>query len=65
MGGGLRHETMKAGDLRNRYLDRLAARKAALQDLARVTGWQFHCHHTDASASSALLWLYGAMERDH
>ena len=65
MGGGLRHETMKAGDLRNRYLDRLAARKAALQDLARITGWQFHCHHTDASASSALLWLYGAMERDH
>lgn len=65
MGGGIRHETMKAGDLRSRYLDRLAARKAALADLARVTGWQYHCHHTDASAASALLWLYGAMERDH
>lgn len=65
MGGGLRHETLKAGDLRNRYLDRLAARKAALADLARITGWQYHCHHTDASATSALLWLYGAMERDH
>jgi uncharacterized protein (DUF58 family) len=65
MGGGLRYETMKAGDLRSRYLDRLAARKAALADLARVTGWQYHCHHTDTSAASALLWLYGAMERDH
>jgi uncharacterized protein (DUF58 family) len=65
MGGGVRHETMKAGDLRNRYLDRLAARKASLADLARITGWQYHCHHTDGSATSALLWLYGAMERDH
>jgi uncharacterized protein (DUF58 family) len=65
MGGGMRHETMKAGDLRGRYLDRLAERKAALSDLARVTGWQYHCHHTDASATAALLWLYGAMERDH
>ena len=65
MGGGLRHETMKAGDLRGRYLDRLAARKAALTGLARTTGWQYSTHHTDSSASSALLWLYAAMEQDH
>ena len=65
MGGGIRHETMKAGDLRDRYLDRLAARKAALTDLARATGWQYSTHHTDSSASSALLWLYAAMEHDH
>ena len=65
MGGGMRHETMKAGDLRSRYLDRLAARKAALTDLARATGWQYSTHHTDSSASSALLWLYAAMEHDH
>ncbi len=65
MGGGIAHETLEAGDLRERYLDRLAERKARLQDLARVTGWQYHCHHTDASATSALLWLYAAMEHDH
>ncbi len=33
IGGTLRHETLKAGDLRDRYLDRLAARKDEL-DLA-------------------------------
>ena len=65
MGGGLRHETQKAGDLRNRYLERLAERKAALSDLARATGWQYSVHRTDASDQSALLWLYGALEHDH
>ena len=62
MGRSLRHETLKAGDLRDRYLDRLAARKAALQALAQDTGWQFHCHHTDQPASAALLWIFGALE---
>ncbi|EKE44736.1 hypothetical protein OCGS_1119 [Oceaniovalibus guishaninsula JLT2003] len=65
MGGGLRHETLKAGDLRGRYLDRLAARKAELRDLARLTGWQYGCHHTGDAAQTALLWLYAALERDH
>ncbi len=62
MGRALRHETLKAADLRDRYLDRLAARKAALRALARDTGWQFHCHHTDQPASAALLWIFGALE---
>ena len=65
IGGTVRHETLKAGDLRTRYLDRLAARKAALTDLARATGWQYTCHHTDGSATAALLWLYAALERVH
>lgn len=65
MGGSLRHETLKAGDLRERYLARLAGRKAALRDLTRRVGWQYHCHHTDDSAASALLWIYQALERDH
>ena len=65
VGGTLAHETLKAGHLRDRYLERLAARKDELQSLARATGWQFHCHHTDKSASGALLWLYGALERVH
>ncbi len=65
VGGTMSHETMKAGDLRDRYLDRLAERKAALQNLARSTGWQYYCHHTDRPASGALLWLYTALERVH
>lgn len=63
MSGGLRHETRKAGDLKSRYLDRLAQRKDRLQHLARITGWQFQTHHTGQSATNALLWLYGALER--
>lgn len=63
VGGSLRHETLKASDLRERYADRLAQRKDRLLHLARTTGWQFHTFHTDQSATSALLWLYQAMER--
>lgn len=62
VGGSISHETLKANDLRTRYLDRLAARKAELRDLARVTGWQSGLHHTGDSAQSALLWLYRALD---
>jgi uncharacterized protein (DUF58 family) len=61
IGGSVRHETLKANDLRDRYLDRLAARKAALQRLCARTGWQYGLHHTEQSAQSGLLWLYQAM----
>jgi uncharacterized protein (DUF58 family) len=63
MSGALRHETLQAGDLRTRYLDRLAARKARLHDLARLTGWQASVHHTGDPPLPALLWLYRALER--
>ena len=63
MSGTLRHETLKAGDLRTRYLDRLAQRKDRLARLARTTGWQFSTHHTDAPATGALLWLYQALSQ--
>jgi uncharacterized protein (DUF58 family) len=62
MGGTLSHETLKANDLRERYLERLAKRKAELQALCTLTGWQYGLHHTDASAQSALLWLYRAVD---
>ncbi len=62
MGGTLSHETLKASDLKSRYLERLAERKAELQRLCALTGWQYGLHHTDASAQSALLWLYGALD---
>ncbi|MEM6660147.1 MAG: DUF58 domain-containing protein, partial [Pseudomonadota bacterium] len=60
--GSVRHETLKAGDLRDRYLDRLAQRKDALMQLCRVTGWQLGLHHTGDSAQAALLWLYRALD---
>lgn len=63
MSGSLRHETLKAADLRIRYLDRLAQRKDRLAHLARTTGWQFTTHHTDTAPAAALLWLYTALER--
>ena len=63
MGGTMRHETLRAGDLRARYLDRLAERKARLETLARASGWHYLCHHTGQTAQSALLWLFAALER--
>jgi uncharacterized protein (DUF58 family) len=62
MGGSLRFETLRASDLRGRYLARLAERKARLQDLAGTSGWHYHCHHTGQGAQGALLWLYRALE---
>ncbi|MCR8549035.1 DUF58 domain-containing protein [Salipiger sp. P9] len=65
VGGTVAHETLKAGDLRARYLDRLAERKDRLARLSRLTGWQYLCHHTSDSAQSALLWVYRAMDGGH
>ncbi len=65
IGGTMAHETLKAGELRQRYLDRLAERKARLQSLCNLTGWQYSAHRTDQSAQSALLWLYRAMDGGH
>lgn len=62
VGGTLAHETLKASELRDRYLERLAARKQQLSELAHTTGWQYQCHHTSDSAQSALLWLYAAFD---
>lgn len=62
VGGTLSHETLKAGELRDRYLQRLAERKARLQTLCQATGWQSGLHHTGDSAQAALLWLYRALD---
>ncbi|MDQ2090875.1 DUF58 domain-containing protein [Marimonas arenosa] len=62
VGGTLAHETLKADELRDRYLDRLAARKDQLTALCAATGWRYLCHHTEDSAQSALLWLYAAFD---
>jgi uncharacterized protein (DUF58 family) len=62
VGGTISHETLKANDLRDRYLERLAERKAELGDLAMATGWHYGLHHTGDSAQSALLWLWRALD---
>ncbi|TDK51055.1 DUF58 domain-containing protein [Antarcticimicrobium luteum] len=62
VGGTLRHETLKAGELRDRYRARLAARRDRLAALCRATGWRLGLHHTQDSAQSALLWLYRALD---
>ena len=63
MGGSVRHETLKAGELKERYLLRLAERKDRLEHLSRMSGWLYGCHHTGESAQAALLWLYASLER--
>jgi len=63
MGGTLAHETLKAGDLRDRYLERLAERKTELAAVCAATGWRHGLHHTGDSAQSALLWLYRAIDK--
>lgn len=62
MGGSLRHETKAAGDLRTRYLERLAERRARLAALAAASGWHLATHRTGTPAQGALLWLYRALE---
>ena len=63
MGGTLSHETLKAGELKGRYLERLAERKDRLERLCREAGWLYTCHQTGDSANAALLWIYAALER--
>ena len=62
VGGTMVHETLKANDLRDRYLERLQTRKSELAQLCQATGWQLGLHHTNDSAQSALLWLYRALD---
>ena len=62
MGGSVSHETQQAGDLRARYLARLAERKARLAELAALSGWLYQTHHTGDAAQVALLWAYQALE---
>lgn len=62
-GKSLEFETLKANELKAKYLEKLAARKDHLAALCRSAGWQFTTHHTDHAAQSALLWLHRALER--
>ncbi|MBF9028876.1 DUF58 domain-containing protein [Rhodobacterales bacterium HKCCE3408] len=63
MGGAMRFETLKAGGLKQAYLDRLRWRKDRLKQAARRTGWRYSLHHTNGPAEPVLLWLYKSLER--
>lgn len=58
MAGTIDFETQRARALRTAYLERLAARRARLQDSADRNGWRAHFHRTNESPRKALLWLY-------
>lgn len=61
VGHSVSHDTLQARDLRDRYKERLAERKDMLTRISRVTGWQYHVHHTDHSPQIPLLWLFRAL----
>ncbi len=61
IGGGIAFETQEAGDLRTRYLARLAERKEDLARMARALGWHLTCHHTDTAPLPTLLWAHQAL----
>ena len=55
------HLINRAEQVREQYMQRLAARRDRLKDLCRPRGWSFTLHHTDAPPQAALLSLYGLM----
>jgi uncharacterized protein (DUF58 family) len=61
MSGALDFETQRARALRDAYLERLAERRARLDELARRLGWRVLHHRTSESPRAALLWLYMAI----
>jgi uncharacterized protein (DUF58 family) len=50
--------------LRRDYGDRMAEHRDGLAHIARAAGWFYSAHHTDRSAESGLLALYGALARE-
>jgi uncharacterized protein (DUF58 family) len=47
--------------IRGAYVDRLAAHRAGLVEIARRAGWSFAVHRTDQPPNAALLALYAAL----
>lgn len=61
LSGDAAHETLRAGDLRDAYLSRLAARKDRLAALTSGNGWHHVTLHTDRPAAQGLMWLHQAL----
>jgi len=56
-----RYLASRVESLRSAYHDRMAARREALQGMARRIGWTATFHRTDRSPQAALLSIYGAL----
>ncbi|MEM1299377.1 MAG: DUF58 domain-containing protein, partial [Pseudomonadota bacterium] len=54
----VRHETDEAHSLRKAYLERLAERRADLEDVAERAGWHVIFHRTDESPRRPLVRLH-------
>ncbi len=57
-------DRLRVGDaatFRQRYMDRLAAHRAALRAAAGKLGWSFTLHRTDRPASDVLLGMIGTL----
>jgi len=63
VGGAPQWRAPRAENLKAPYQARLAAQREAVKDAARVCGWDFALHRTDASAASALLALHARLEQ--
>jgi len=63
VGGAPKWRAPRAENLKAPYQARLASQRAAVKDAARVCGWDFALHRTDASAAGALLALYARLEQ--
>jgi uncharacterized protein (DUF58 family) len=50
--------------MRGDYATHMREHREGLAHIARAAGWFFSIHHTDRSAESALLTLYGALARE-
>jgi uncharacterized protein (DUF58 family) len=55
--GGAPLQSLRAQNLREPYLIRLAAHRAALRQICERLGWNMSVHRTDASAAETLLAL--------
>lgn len=62
MAGAIRHETRQAGDLADRYRQKLAERQDLLAHLATQAGGRFQVLHTDQPVIQGLQWLYRAVD---
>lgn len=61
MRGALNYEADRAESLAAAYQERLAERRARLEDMARGAGWRLFLHRTDQSPAPLLLALHGAL----
>ncbi len=51
----------KAESLQTEFTEKMSEHRARISDLARRLGWTYSLHHTDETAQSALLKLYGVL----